>query len=207
MKSIKHNFNGITLMEVLVSLGIFLLLSLTIYTFIKQSYRIQDFSLEQSISIAEAQRGVESLVKEAREALPSDTGAYAIEYGSTHEFIFYSDFDRDSTIERVRYYLNGSDFVKGVTEPTGNPLQYLPSNEVKKTISRYVRNSVTEPIFYYYNGDWPGDTVNNPLTTPINPTDLRMLKIYLKINVRPERAPTDYILESYVGVRNLKNNL
>lgn len=201
------NKRGITLAEIVVALGIFVILSFAVYTFVKQSYRIQDFSLEQAIAIGEAQRGVETMVKELRETLPADTGAYTIESADIQSLVFYADFDKDDAIEKVRYFLVGSDFYKGVTEATGNPLEYLPENETTSIISRYVRNTSTQSIFTYYNGDWPGDKINNPLATPATPTEIRLVHVFLRINAKPQKAPTDYILESDVSLRNLKDNL
>ncbi|HRY63085.1 MAG TPA: hypothetical protein P5267_00545, partial [Patescibacteria group bacterium] len=163
--------------------------------------------LEQSTSINEAQRGVETMVKEIREAMPADTGAYPIEKADKFELIFFCDYDRDVSVERVRYYLDGSDFIKGVTEASGSPLQYLPQNETTVILSRYVRNTPEEPVFTYYNGDYPGDIENNPLTAPADPATLKLIHVRLHINAIPEKAPKSFILESDVQVRNLKDNL
>ena len=178
-----------------------------IWLFIKESYRIQNFSLGQTTAITEATRGVETMVKEIREALPADTGAYSIESADNFELIFYADYDRDQAIEKIRYFLVGSDFNKGVTEASGSPLAYLPEDEIVTTISRYVRNEADEPVFVYYNGDYPGDVINNPLSTPVDVVQLKLIHVYLKINVFPEQAPQDFELESDVQIRNLKDNL
>ncbi len=198
---------GLTLLEVMVSLGIFLFIVAIIWLFIRQSYSVQSFTLGQTMAISEAQRGVERLVKEAREALPADTGAYPIEKADDFEFIFFADYDRDAAIERVRYYLDGSNFYKGVIEPTGNPLQYSSANEQVTIISRYVRNTASEPVFKYYDGSYSGKDSDVPLTTPANISQVRLVHINLRINVDPNRAPTDYYLESDVQIRNLKDNL
>ena len=75
-KNILTHRQGITLAEVVVALGIFLLISLAIYTFIKQSYKIQDFSLEQSIAMAEV------MTKYAGEFLPYNVKVTTIEQTS-----------------------------------------------------------------------------------------------------------------------------
>src|SRR3989339_808737 len=111
----KKNFYGqagLTLVEILVSVGIFLIITTLVWLFIKQSYFFQSFALEQTTSINEAQRGVETIVKELREAAPADTGAYAIERADNFELIFFSDYDRDIAVERVRYFLVGSEIKK-----------------------------------------------------------------------------------------------
>lgn len=201
------NQKGLSLMEILVTLGIFLLVIILIWLFIKQSYSVQSFSFGQTTAITEAQRGVETLVKEAREALPADTGAYALAKADDFEFIFYADYDRDVAVERVRYYLVGSNFIKAVIEASGNPLQYLPGNEVATVISQYVRNAADEPVFTYYDGNYSGQESDVALTTPANPLELKLVHINLRINVEPDKAPVDYILESDVQIRNLKDNL
>ncbi len=198
---------GLTLVEVLVATGIFLFIMVAMWLFVKQSYKVQSFTFGQSMAISEARRGVEILVKEAREALPGDTGAYMIEKADDNEFIFYADYDRDSAVEKVRYFLSGSNFCKGVTEPSGDPLEYLPENEVVTIISRYVRNQENEPVFIYYDGSYAGSSSDTSLTTPADVLALRLVHINLRINVEPAKAPTDYYLESDVQIRNLKDNL
>lgn len=206
-KSKNYNQAGLTLMEILVSLGVFLLINALVWMFVKQSYFFQSFVFEQTTSINEAQRGVETMVKEIREAVPGDTGAYPIEKADKFELIFFSDYDRDTAVEKVRYYLAGSDFIKGITESSGVPLQYLPQNEVATILSRYVRNSEDEPVFTYFNGDYPGDTEHNPLATPTDPAALKLIHVHLEINAIPDKAPKEFNLESDVQVRNLKDNL
>ena len=205
---LKHeNQKGLSLVEILVTLGIFLFVIVLVWLFIKQSYNVQSFAFGQTTAITEAQRGVETLVKEAREALPGDTGAYSLVKADDFEFIFYADYDRDAAVERVRYYLAGSDFTKAVTEASGNPLQYLPGNEAATVISKYVRNEANEPVFTYYDGNYSGQESDLALTTPANPLELKLVHINLKINVEPDKAPVDYTLESDAQIRNLKDNL
>lgn len=203
----KNKQQGLTLVEILVALGIFLFVIVMVWLFVKQSYSVQTFSFGQATAISEARRGVETMVKEAREALTSDTGAYSIASADDFEFIFYADYDRDNAVEKVRYFLTGSDFIKGVTEASGDPLQYLPQNEVTTVISRYVRNKASEAVFSYYDGSYSGKDTDIPLTTPANPLEVKLVHIFLKINMDPNKAPVDFDLESDVQIRNLKDNL
>jgi type II secretory pathway pseudopilin PulG len=196
----KKNQLGITLVELLVALSVFVVASIIIWSFINNSYRLQNFTFEQSSAITEARRGIETMVKELREALPGDNGSYPIELANPQELIFYADFDRDNAIEKVHYWLDGNDFKKGVIEASGNPLTYNPANEEIKTISRYVRNG-TSTIFTYRNSEY------TELTTPADPNDITLVNAFLTINVYEERAPFSYELESDVTLRNLKENL
>ena len=192
--------NGFTIIEALVALGVFVIAILIITAFIINSYKLQNFTYEQSTAISEARRGIETMVKELRETLPGDTGAYPIELAETQEIIFYADFDRDDAIEKVHYWLDGSDFKKGVIEAGGNPLTYNPANEQVETISRYVRN-YEDAIFIYRDSDYIA------LNTPADPNEVKLINVYLKINMFENRAPMDYELESDVALRNLKENL
>ncbi len=190
------NNKGITYMEILVAVAVFVLASLMVAGFIIQSFRVQNFSLEQSGAISEARRGVETMVKELRETMPADTGAYALVSADDHELIFYADYDRDNAVERVRYSLDGTDFKKGVVEPTGSPISYSGTEEVI-VLSRYVRNG-SEPIFVYKNESY------DQLPTPADVNDVTLINVYLKINVKENNSPGDFELESEVQLRNLK---
>ena len=146
------------------------------------------------------------MVKEIREARPADNGAYPLELADDQEFIFYSDIDQNDKTERVRYFLDGTNFNKAVINPSEvEPITY-DGPETITTLSEYVRNA-TSSIFYYYNGDWPADTENNPLPSPARLIETKLMRVYLKINVFPERAPDDFELESSTQIRNLKTNL
>ena len=193
------NNKGLTLIEILIALAIFILSTLALYVFIDQNFKAQNFSLEQSTAINEARRGIETAVKELREAMPGDTGAYPIELADSHEIIFYADYDRDDAIERVRYFLDGSDFKKNVIEASGYPLAYSGEGDTI-IISQYVRNNEV-PVFTYRDSDYI------ELTTPADANRVKLIHIYLKVNVAENRAPIDYELESDVYLRNLKENL
>jgi len=189
---------GLTIIEIVVAVGIFAIASIVVVNFILRSFQAQNFSLEQSSAINEARRGVETMVKELRETLPGDTGAYPIESADDFELTFYADYDMDTQIERVRYWLDGSEFKKGVIEASGNPLSYSGEEEVS-VISRYVRNTSTT-MFVYRDGDYA------ELTTPADPNSIKLISIYLLINVFEHKAPMNFELQSDVALRNLKEN-
>lgn len=200
---------GFTLLEIVFYLGIFLIATFITTAYMSSSYRTLRFGNELNAAIRSAQKGVDTMVKEIREARTADNGAYALVKADDHEFIFYSDIDQDDAVERVRYFLNGTDFIKGVVKPTGTPLSYPVdpvANETTFVLSEYVRNG-SAPIFYYYDGDWPGDDINDFLPTPSRLVDTKLMRVYLKINVNPLVQPGDFELESSAQIRNLKTNL
>lgn len=194
------------MLELAVAIGIFVILVFAWNNFAIQSYRSTAFGQEQLEAIRQAQAGIDLMAKELRELGPAENGAYSLELAADQEIIFYSDIDQDIYTERVRYWLSGSNLMKGVTEPSGSPLSYNPADEVTSIVSIYVRNA-TAPIFTYYNGDYPYDTVNNPLPAPARLVETKLLNVFLSINVNPSRAPQHFDLETDVQLRNLKENL
>lgn len=198
---------GISIVETIVMIAVFALSLAALSVFILNSYRTYSYNFQQISAINEARRGIETMVKEIREARTADDGSYPLAEAGDFQFIFYSDIDSDVVIERVRYFLDGTDFKKGVIKPTGDPPQYDLGNENVWVLSRHVRNGTTSPVFTYYNGDWPADIINNPLPTLTRLSETKLMHIYLKVNVDPGRPPDDFELESETQIRNLKTNL
>ncbi|MFH1509809.1 MAG: type II secretion system protein [Candidatus Nealsonbacteria bacterium] len=315
---------GFTLIETIITIAIFVLVIGVISGTIIMLYRIQGYTWQQSISIDEARRGIEVMVKEIREARYGDNGAYPIEKADNKELIFYSDIDKDGSTERVRYFLGSvgsgseiqecqtfltggscsvtfsnffqgnllnaevkvsvdgdfgldnqeyaeiyadgnyldricmrdcsdclgawqgdetfditeylldgsvvlnadasykvdpicshsmkanfelfwtgeitqglNELKKGVINPVGYPPVYPAEQEEISILTSYVRN--VPPIFTYFDEEGEEITEN-----PAKLINTKMMKVYLIINVNPERSPTDFELKSAVQLRNLK---
>lgn len=317
-----------TLIETLVTIVIFALIMGVVGGVIVMLYRTHGYTQQQSIAINEARRGIETVVKEIREARPGDDGSYPIEKAGDKEFIFYSDIDKDGETEKVRYFLgtmssgnqtqkcvtfsdggscsvtfsdflqgslilaqvtvlvegdfgwsqeyaeiyadgeylericqtgcsdcagawqgttvfditsqaadgfieftadatsnvdafcdweesnhsmkakfeliweeeipgSAHEFKKGVINSTSPPVEYPSDQEEVSILSSYVRN--TPPIFEYF------DAEGNKITEyPARLADTKLMKVYLVVNVDLNRAPQDFELESYIQLRNLK---
>jgi hypothetical protein len=189
---------GFTLVETLITIAFFILVMGAVTSFIAMAYRVYDYTWQQSIAVDEARRGVEVMIKEIREARPGDDGSFIIEKAEDFQFVFYSNIDRDEATERVRYFIKGTDFKKGVINPEGWPIRYLRENEAISILSRYVRNQPL--IFRYFDGD------QNELALPARLKDTKLVRVYLAINVDPNRFPQEVVLESDVQLRNLKTS-
>ncbi len=94
-----------TLIETIIAIAVFALISAGITGFIVIGYRTFGFSWQQSVAIDEARKGIEAMVKEIREAKVGEDGSYAISLAEDKEFIFFSDINKDGQTERVRYFL------------------------------------------------------------------------------------------------------
>ena len=201
-----RSVRGFTLIEILVAMVLMVMLAgalLTLQYILSQN---QIVVWRNYISINEASNSLSTLVREARAARNGENGAFAIETADDSELSFYSDYDFDGQAEKVRYFLSGSNFSKGVIEPSGFPVSYPEAQEKVKVLSENVRNG-NIPLFYYYNSDWPSDTSGNPLSTPASPSDVKLIKIFIRLNTSPGKPDKDYLLESNSQIRMLKENL
>ncbi len=195
-----------SLLETIFTAAIFSLLAISVGSFVINSYRTSRFAEEQREAIGSARRGIDTMVQEIKSARPGEDGSYPIQTADDFSFTFFGDIDGDSKVEKVRYWLEGTNLKKGVIKPSGTPLSYPSNTETIKILSPYVRNGAT-PIFRYYNSDYPGDLVNNPLPTPTRLLQTKLMQVTLQINVDVDKAPNSFILESQTQLRNLKTNL
>ncbi len=193
--------NGFTAIETIVAIASTILIFVAVSYAITSFYRANSYTIQQSSAINSARKGVEIMVSNIREATYSDTGAYPVVSAATSSFQFYGDIDRDTNIEKIRYFLDGSDFKKGEIQATGNPLVYNDSDEIVSVLSEYVRNTSVQPVFRYYdeNGNEIADL--NQITT------IASVKVRLVVNVVEGRAPEEFTLSSHTNLRNLKDNL
>src|SRR4030042_210479 len=192
--------SGFTLIEVLVASAILVVLA---FGFLSMQYIIGQNQVSvwrNFLSIDATNTAVSEIVKELRNSRESDAGTYPLEVTGDQEIVFYSDYDYDSSVERVRYTLSGNTLTRGIIKPQGSPAVYLPANERTKVVSDIIRNG-SNPVFYYYNGEWPEDTVNNPLIPADRISNTRLIKIILKANPKANNSGNDYVLESNVNIR------
>lgn len=96
---------GFTLIETLVAIVIFTLISGAVSGLVLVLYRTHSYTFQQSVAIGETRKGIETMVREIREARPGDDGSYPIAKAEDKEFVFYSDIDKDGETERIRYFL------------------------------------------------------------------------------------------------------
>jgi len=205
-KSIQSN-SGMTLVEMIIAMFIFTLIMVGSAYLLRQVYVRYGFAMEQGISVNQVQHSLKTMIEEIRRASQADSGAYAIQSADEFDFIFFADIDSDSETERVHYYFENDSIKKGVTKPSGLPSSYQAEDQIVTTIADYVHNTSSQPIFYYYNSSYPVDTINNPLSTPVSQIDtIRMVSVDIYFNLDPSQAPDNIRLESFVEMRNLKDN-
>lgn len=193
---------GITLVEVLVSIGIFSFLIIGITALLLTSWKYNQIVWEQLKTQNEGRKVIRDFVNDLRVASLSSIGAYPIESASSTEIVFYSNIDSDTLKERVRYFLSGRTLRKGVIKPTGSTLSYNSANETFVDIAHDLVTSTV--LLSYYDSNFSGSQTK--LTSPIDVTKIRVVAISLTLEEDPNASPVPFFIESKVMLRNLKDN-
>ena len=193
--------SGFTLVEVVITMAIVMIVGVL---FMRLSQDITSSALRFTNSLVtqqSIQSTLQTMVPEIRSAAQSNDGAYAISVAATSTFEFYSDVDRDGLFDRVRYFLSSTTFKKGVIKPTGSPLTYATSSEVLQDL---VENVIPgSQIFSYYdkNATSSGSTA---LPSPIDPVQVKTIKITLVANQGTSSTPSIVGVETSATIRNLR---
>ncbi len=195
---------GVTLVELLVSMFVFSVIVIMLVTFFNYFFDSYYFTFHETQSIDEAKYVVDKISSEIREAQTSEEGAYPLVVADDAEIAIFCDADDDGKVERVRYFLDGTQLKRGMIEPGNPPDVYLPANEVVQVVSDYIQNGAN-PVFYYYNGNWPGDVVNNPLGIAYRMLETRLVEVDLMVNTGPGTIE-DVRISTKAMIRNLKTN-
>ena len=193
---------GFTLIEIVIALAIFTGISLLASFFVLD---ISNFSLffGENLSVQqELQLSLIPMASEIRAMGPSSTGSYPIASAAAGSFIFYSDSDNDGLFEKIRYFMDGNIFKKGVIKPTGNPLNYDPAQENVFELVHYVTNSGS--VFSYYDKNFTG--IQLPLTFPIDVSAIKTIKASLIVAQNPEILPGPLNFSVTASGRNLNND-
>lgn len=192
-------------MEIVVSIGIASLITLAIGNLAVSGYRFSQIAGEEADALYEAERAIQTLSREIRELRTGEDGSYPLMRADDYAVTFFSDIDDDNLTEKITYEVFGAELRKTVIKPSGSPSKYKDEDAAITTVAQYIRN--TTPLFIYYNGDWPGDEVNNPLPTPTRLQETKLMRVHLEINVNPNRIPKTVVVSTAAQLRNLKTNI
>jgi prepilin-type N-terminal cleavage/methylation domain-containing protein len=201
-----HHYHGFTLLEVMIATFIFSAIAGGVAIFSAYYLKNYSFSFEENQSVSIAQTGLTTMLREIREARIGDDGAWPIVDALDNSFTFYSDVTNDGRSDKVRYFLNGTTLQKGVIQPTTVPVSYPSNTETFTTIASNIDVSGGS-IFRYYNGNWPSDVINNPLTASDRLLSTRYVVVYVRINISQNFAAQPFELTSGVTIRSMKTNL
>lgn len=196
--------SGFTLVETLVTVFVFSLIVAAMATFQTDVFQLNRYIQTGLNNQSEAKKLIKPFVNEVRSATPSNLGSYPLETVEPDEFSFYTDIDGDGLKEKVRYFLDGTDFQKGVISPDPVNFSYDPADE---EIVKVIRDILPQQIFYYYDSNYDGTDESDPLSEPVTPSDVRLVRVVLVIDSDPNEEPGPIEITTQVSIRNLKDNL
>ena len=189
---------GLSFVEALVIVALFTILMLAVMASISAFYSFNAYTISQAYQVREAKRGVELLVRDVREMTYADDGTFPLARMEDNLIGFYSDIDRDDSVEYVEYELGGTVLQKRIYNATGTPPDYPGTPDETHTISEYVRNGEQSvETFTYY------DATGSETTATSTVTDVRYVEAELIVNIDPIRDPGEFMLRSSAALRNL----
>lgn len=199
-------YSGMTIIEMMVAIAIFTI-GITGFTLLfSKVWQGNSYTLEMGQSSMAVSQGVNTMMNYIRGSRQADNGSYPLISASNNDLSLYSDFDKDGVTERLHFYKNGSQIIMGYRKPSnGMPKTYANGDQATRVIADHIVNDSNTPVFHYFNNNYPGDTANNPLHAPATVSDVRLVKIYLQININPNRAPDNIQMQSFVELRNLND--
>ncbi len=200
----KSSAHGFTLVEMLVVIAINTILMLVITYSIMQLYKSNNNTSAQAYEVDSARRGLITWVRDAREMTYAANGAFPLVTVEEHRFGFYSDVDRDNSVEYIEYELEGTTLYKHIHDPSGYPAVYnLASPNLTYILSEYVQNIIQSNVTFRYYND-AGTEVASPAAMI---SDIRYIQMEMIVNIDPVNSPGEFMLRGGAAPRNIKDNL
>ena len=195
---------GMTLVEMMVAIAIMVLAMGGFTLLFIRSLQTNSFTIEEGVTSMQTSRTVESITNDLRRVRQGDNGDFPIVSASAFDLKVYVNIDSDAATERVHYFMDGNLLKRGIAKSiAGTPVTYHDYDDSVSTIATYVVNASSEPLFSFYNKNYPGDTANNPLSGTISLSDVRLIRVWIRMNIDPIKAPNNINIESFAELRNL----
>jgi prepilin-type N-terminal cleavage/methylation domain-containing protein len=197
---------GVSMLEIIIVIGIFSILSLGAATLLIEATRSNDVIWEQLFTQSEGRRVLKNITDEVRRAEESSIGSYPIAVADEYELTFYANVDSDSYREKVHYWLDGTTLKYGIVKPSGSPLSYGGVETVTEVAHDVLNQIQDQPIFQYFDESYTGSSTSTALTQPVDVADIHMIQIQLELERDPTKSPVPLHVETIVHIRNLKTN-
>lgn len=203
-KSPTFSKRGMSLVELMITLSVLLIVIVAIGAFESNIFTYKNEVAGSFETAQKSQTLLKTMLAELREASPGANGAFPLVRTASSTISFFSDIDNDGKPEQITYSLIGTIMYKAVIKPTGSPLGYNPASQSTTTLNTAIVNG-TLATFEYFDTNYNG--TSSPLTQPVSPTQVRLVRINQKIDIDPLHAPMPIVYSVQVSFRNLKNNL
>lgn len=188
---------GFSLIEMLVVIALTTIVTLAVANIISTFYSYNAYTVAQTSELSEARRGMHRMIRDLREMTFADNGQFPLNNFATTSILFFSDIDRDESVELVEFELIGTTLYKYIYDAVGTTYSTSTPDQTE-VLSYYVQNGIeSTPIFRYYNVD------GSETTSIADIADVRYITVDLIINVDPIRNPGEFTLRSSAALRNL----
>lgn len=201
----KHKQKGITLVEILVAVSIFVAIVIVFVSFQSDVFKLNRIISSGLNTQQYSTKILRPFASEIRSATISNIGAFPISVASSTIIEFYSDTDDDGLAEKIKYFVEDNKFKRSSIIPSGNPLIYDSDDATVKTVVDGVVNGATS-VFEYFDESYDGSSTSTPMGYPINLTNITLVKATLILDDNPNALPLPVTVTSQVMFRNLKDN-
>lgn len=199
-----ENTRGFTLLEALVAMGAMLIVLFGAASLLSETFKYNGIVWDQLEAQNDGRRVLQNVVDLVRRAEESNIGGFPIESATTSSLVFFTNTDKDADRERVRFFLSGKTLSRGIIQPSGNPPRYSGAEDILEMAHNLANNTSNVNLFEYYDTAYAG--TSTPMALPIDPVQIRMVKISVELEKDPTRSPVPFHAESMVQIRNLKDN-
>lgn len=191
------------MVETLVAIALFLLSVQATTLLFSRIMRSKAYTLEMGKASMILSRSMGDLTQYIRRARQSDNGSYPIVSADDNDLVIYSDYNKDGITERLHIYLSDKKIYLGVRSPsTSFPVSYESGDGQTFQLADHIINSGTDPMFSYYDSQYP---VTSAVGTPADVSEIRLVRMFLKINIDENRAPDNIQQETFIEMRNLND--
>jgi prepilin-type N-terminal cleavage/methylation domain-containing protein len=184
---------GFTLIETLVSIGIFLLIIIAVNTFAVDIFSFNRKIYKNIENTQDIKVFLQDFSREIRSMSISNTGAFPIVEAGTSSITFYSDSDSDDLKEEIKYYVQNDSLLKRVIVPNTNPINYSTSTAQITSVIEGIDTGIN--IFEYFDSSYAGTTTS--IVHPVNPYVIKLIKVNISVEGK--------VFTTQVSIRNLKN--
>lgn len=201
--NILKNDNGMTLAELLIGVALLVFILASAYSLLQLGEVNWSHATQNMQAREEIARASSRIAADLRGSQELTAGAGFLELADNNEAVFYSGVDSDTAPEKIRYYQNGDQLVRSVTQPSNDAAPWVYANPAQEwAVAKYIRNSQGNPIFTYF------DSSDNTITSlPASASDLAKIaqaKINLVGSVDTHSALSPITVQTSIFFRNRK---
>lgn len=195
-----HNARGFTLTEVLVVVTLSTLLMLGIMGAIVQFYQYNGHLIAQRQAIAEAEFGMNRLVRDMRTMSFAFDGTYPLQARSSSSISFFVDTTGNRIPDLVTYEIRDTELVRETFIATGTPpvVDQTTPDRIEIISGSVQNHALNTPLFSYTNRD--GVLVPGGASL----ANIAFIQLHLLINVDSNRIPQSTELRSSAAPRNIQ---